>query len=208
MNPVVAAFDFDGTLTRHDTLLPFLKEVLGSARLLAVLTRLSPVLAGYATGVIRNDIAKERLLTAALGGMDVATLSALGEAFAADQVPRLLRPVMMNRLRWHHEAGHICIVVSASLGLYLRPWARAYDVQQVICTELETNLQGQVTGHLLGGNCFGHEKARRLAAVLPAGAVLYAYGDSRGDREMLAMAQYPWFKGQPVDRVQSDPKSK
>src|SRR6185503_6724471 len=66
--PVVAAFDFDGTLTRRDTLLPFLARGLGWPRFLRALLLSGPWMAGYALKLVRNDVAKARLLKMALAG--------------------------------------------------------------------------------------------------------------------------------------------
>ena len=70
----VAAFDFDGTLTRGDTLLPFLAAGLGWPRFAWALLRTSPWLVGHAVKLVRNDVAKARLFAACLSGLptDVA----------------------------------------------------------------------------------------------------------------------------------------
>ena len=197
--PVVAAFDFDGTLTRRDTLFPFLMHTLGMSAFVRHMFMLSPTLAGYGVGVIRNDIAKEKVFVHCLAGMTMNDLRQEGELFAAKVLPNLLRPEAMQRLRWHKQQGHRCVVISASLELYVRPWAIKAGFDDVIATHLQTRETGLVTGKLSGANCFGIEKVRRLGALLGDrdGYTLYAYGDSRGDRELLSSADYAYYRQMP-----------
>jgi phosphatidylglycerophosphatase C len=194
--PVVAAFDFDGTLTRRETLLPFLLHALGAAAVARHALVLSPTLAGYGLGLIRNDIAKERVFVQCLAGKRLDELQQAGERFAAHVLPGLLRHEAMQRLEWHKRQGHRCVVISASLDIYVRPWAIEAGFDDVIATHLETHGEGHVTGKLSGANCFGIEKVRRLEALLGAreGYSLYAYGDSRGDRELLSSADHPYYR--------------
>ena len=194
--PVVAAFDFDGTLTHRDTLFPFLLHVVGWSAFVRHVLALAPTLAGYGLGLIRNDIAKERVLTRFLSGMDVGELQRKAEQFAAQKLPGLLRVKAMQRLDWHKRQGHRCVVISASLELYVQPWALATGFDDVIATHLETIEEGRITGKLSGANCFGIEKVRRLQALLGArdGYILYAYGDSRGDRELLSSADHAYYR--------------
>jgi HAD superfamily hydrolase (TIGR01490 family) len=194
--PVVAAFDFDGTLTRRDTLFPFLLHTLGITAFVRHVFALSPTLAGYGLGLIRNDIAKEKVFVRCLAGMSMDELRQKGELFAANVLPNLLRPEAMQRLRWHKQQGHRCVVISASLDLYVRPWAIAVGFDDVIATHLQTLDAGHVTGKLSGANCFGIEKVRRLQALLVDrdSYTLYAYGDSRGDRELLSSADYAYYR--------------
>ncbi len=198
--PVVAAFDFDGTLTRRDTLLPFLLYLLGSPAVARHALVLSPTLAGYALGLIRNDVAKERVLSQCLTGMEMDALRQQGERFAALALPDLLRHEAMRRLEWHRQQGHRCVVISASLDLYVRPWAQQAGFSDIIATLLETDDGGRITGKFSGENCFGAEKVRRLQALLGArdGYVLYAYGDSRGDRELLSLADHAFYRMMPA----------
>ncbi len=194
--PVVAAFDFDGTLTRHDTLFPFLLQVAGPANLFNKIIYLSPVLAGYALGLIRNDIAKIKVLHRFLANMEMTTLHQHARQFAEQKLPTLLRPEAMQRLEWHQQQGHRCVMVSASLELYLRPWAAKAGFDDVLGSRLEELDNGRTSGKLLGENCFGPEKMRRLEALLGPreGYTLYAYGDSRGDKELLSAADYPFYR--------------
>ncbi len=194
-NPIWAAFDFDGTLTRKDSLLPFLQQVLGNARLTSVLALQSPWLAAYAMGWLANDRTKERLLRHTLGGMQRDELLQQGRRYAEHTLPGLLRSSILQRLRQHQELGHTCVLVTASLTLYTEPWGRAAGFAQVIGSEMTYDDRGCATGALSGGNCYGAEKEKRLRAILPANARLYAYGDSLGDREMLAMADVPCLIG-------------
>jgi phosphatidylglycerophosphatase C len=194
--PVVAAFDFDGTLTRRETLLPFLLHTLGAAAVARRALVLCPTLAAYGLGLIRNDVAKERVFVRCLAGMSIDELQQAGERFAAYVLPGLLRHEAMRRLDWHKRRGHRCVVISASLELYVRPWAIEAGFNDVIATRLEKQEDGRITGKLSGANCFGIEKVRRLEALLGVREdyILYAYGDSRGDRELLSWADYPYYR--------------
>jgi len=196
--PTIAAFDFDGTLTYRDSLLPFLLFDQGSWQFTLKMIRVSPVLAAYAFKLIRNDRAKEILLKTFLGGRSLSEIEASGGRFAATQIQSMLKPEAWERFLWHKSQGHVCVLVSASLVHYLVPWASKAGFDHVIGSSLATDDQGVVSGKLHGGNCYGDQKAKRIREWLGGtDAIVYAYGDSRGDRELLAMADHPFYRTMP-----------
>jgi HAD superfamily hydrolase (TIGR01490 family) len=201
--PVVAAFDFDGTLTRRDTLLPFLVSALGAPTVVGNALMLAPVLAGYALGLTGNGVAKEKVFIRCFAGMQIAVLRQKAARFVDHVLPGLIRPEAMRRLEWHKKRGHRCVVISASLELYVLPWARKAGFDDVIATRLETAADGRVSGKLSGENCYGHEKVTRLESLLGARNryTLYAYGDSAGDKELLAYSDFPYFRQMPEDKL-------
>jgi phosphatidylglycerophosphatase C len=203
LKPIVAAFDFDGTLTRRDTMFPFLLFVVGWGEFIRHLIILIPTLACYGLGLIRNDIAKERVFTRFLSGMNMIDLQNKATQFAAQKLPTLLRTEAMQRLAWHKQQGHRCIVISASLEIYLQQWAINSGFDDVLATQLEI-LQGEkISGKLSGRNCFGIEKVNRLGKLLGnrESYILYAYGDSNGDKELLAYADYPYYREMPNSKI-------
>jgi HAD superfamily hydrolase (TIGR01490 family) len=190
---VVAAFDFDGTITDSDSTTAFCRAELGG--LLPAVLRAAPVLAGYPLGLVARQRLKEALLTPLLGGREETDVRARAAAWAARSLPGMVRPAAMERLRWHQSQGHRVVLVSASLDFLLEPWAREAGVGDVLATRLEVE-DGRLTGRLAGSNCYGPEKVARLAALVGdlRAVELYAYGDSRGDRELLAAAQHPTYR--------------
>lgn len=196
-NTPVAFFDFDGTLTTSDTLMPFLKFVVGKPKYYFNLLLVSPVLVGYFLKLVRNDIAKEIVLKQYLAGYHIDELFFLGERFSNEIIPTMLRPEGMERLRWHQEQGHDCILVSASLDIWLNHWSSQNDIKKCISTSLYNN-NGIINGELDGSNCFGSEKKRRILSFFSdkSLSVSYAYGDSKGDCQMLSIIKnsYIWSK--------------
>ena len=185
----VAAFDFDGTITRSDTLVPFLRRSAGGARTARALTALSLRITASIAGVGSRDAAKEQLLRRLLAGQPVSALEEVAEAFADNLVAHRLRPETLGRIQHHHAAGHELVVVSASPELYVAPVARRLGFAAALGTRLEVGPDGCLTGQLVGRNCRGPEKVRRLTEWLGDEAcAVVAYGDSRGDRELLAFA--------------------
>lgn len=188
----VAAFDFDGTLTRRDTLVPFLVSVAGWSRVGAATAADAPRLAGLAIGRGDRDEVKERFLVRVLGGISHDDVAAAGRAYAARLVPAAIRPDMHERLAWHRAEGHEIVIVSASLDVYIDEVARLLAVDAAMSTRLEVDDNGRCTGRMLDGNCRGPNKVVRLREYLGGEpATLWAYGDSEGDREMLAIADHP-----------------
>jgi phosphatidylglycerophosphatase C len=185
----VAAFDVDGTLTRTDTLLPFLRRIAGNRRVAVAMLRSAPALVGMAVGRRSRDEVKQRLLVRLLRGRPEAEVRAAGAEYGA-QVAARIRPRMRARLAWHHDQGHRVVLVSASPDIYLHAVARSLGAD-LLSTRLEVDGDGRLTGRFLGGNCRGAEKARRLHAWLgDADVELWAYGNSGGDEDMLAMAEH------------------
>jgi HAD superfamily hydrolase (TIGR01490 family) len=196
----VAAFDFDGTITYCDTLIPFLAFVVGKVGFVCRLLLLTPRYLAFKCGRLSNHDAKEAFLRVFLKGSAYGSLQSAGDSFAMSVLPRLVRRQMLGRIAWHKSQGHVCILVSASLDVYLEAWGRRNGFDAVISSQLEIDPQGIVTGRLAGPNCYGSEKARRLNTWLrdKSLARLYAYGDSRGDFEMLGLADNRWYKGKPL----------
>ena len=197
----VAAFDFDGTLTRRDTLLPYLLRGLGWRRSVWVLVLSSPWLAAFALRLMSNHRAKARLLTVALGGRTDVEIAQWTAAFVHHHLPAQWDLGMLARLRRHQQLGHCCVIVSASPGIYLHEAGRVLGVDGVLCTELASH-EGVLTGDMATPNCHGQEKVRRLQAWLVARGlqmpvVLHAYGDSGGDVPLLNLADYAHYQGQP-----------
>ncbi len=195
----VALFDFDGTLTRRDTLMPYLRFVVGTPAFLAGVARLAPSLLAYTAGLLRNDRAKEAVLTHFLRGRSIGTLREAGEIFARRTLPRMVRPQALGWLSRHRARGDVCVLVTASLDVYVEPWSKAQGFDAILCSRLETE-GNAVTGRLAGGNCYGEAKVRRIKEWLAGRETteVWAYGDSRGDREMLEFADVAHYRGRMV----------
>jgi len=193
---VVAAFDVDGTLTTRDCVTPFLLRASHGRLPLALLRR--PL--ALATALVQRDRDRlKELAASSLRGVDAAALDRLGATFAHDFVSGRLRPDTTARLRRHLELGHTVVLASASLEPYVIPIGESLGVHGVVCTRLEQDATGHLTGRLQGANCRGPEKARRLRAWLEAkglaDAEVWAYGDSAGDAELLSQADHPvWVR--------------
>jgi HAD superfamily hydrolase (TIGR01490 family) len=198
---VVALFDFDGTVTHRDSLLPFLWQLFGPLKLAGYTLLLSPLLLGYLLHIIPNGIAKERLLGRLLGGMEMTRLRAEAQRFARDFLPRIVRPESAERIAWHQAQGHRVIIVSASLELYLKPWAESLGVVDVLATRLREE-QARAASGFDGVNCFGEAKAQRIREYLGEMTAMevYAYGDSRGDTQMLALADHAYYRGEEIEQ--------
>ncbi len=190
----LALFDFDGTITYRETISEFLRYALGRDFYPRVLTQWPSVL-GYFLGLVDNQTVKERILTATLSGKSLKDLAELGERFAKERLPALVRPKALERIKWHQSRGDDVVIVSASLLIYLLPWAKEVGINEVIGVELEER-DGIITGKISGKNCYGAEKVRRIREVFDLSCYdeIYAYGDSRGDKEMLALATHPFFR--------------
>ena len=191
---LVAAFDFDGTLTYHDTLYYFLLYTHGIVKAYYHFFFLLPTLIAYLMGKIDRQHTKEKILYRFFSGTPINSVRKR-EAFAQEKLHHHLRPEAMQRLQWHLKQGHRCILISASLDVYLQPWSKIAGFQENLTSQLADE-NGIVTGKLIGKNCRGSEKVRRLQEILGPreGYYLYAYGDSDGDRELLAYADAPFYR--------------
>lgn len=193
---VIAAFDFDGTITYCDSFIPFLMYVVGKAGFLKLLPKVIPQYLAYKCGKIGNQQAKEKFIRVYLGGYAHTELQGMGHRFAAKTLPLLVRKNMLARLQWHKQQGHVCVLISASLDVYLEAWAREHAFDAVISSRLALDGSGHVNGKLVGDNCYGAEKVRRFREWLGSKTYqyLYVYGDSRGDYNLLDIADEGFLK--------------
>lgn len=191
---VLSVFDFDGTLTRHDSFLPFLWFAFGTCGFLRRLPALAlPSLAFLLRRLSRDEL-KARLIGVFLAGADAQWLSSRAEAYCQFIWRYLMRPAGLRGVAAERWAGAEVTLCSASPTLVLRPFAERLGVG-LIGTELEVQ-DGRLTGRLLGGNCRAENKVLRLEARygLLARYRLRAWGDTPGDHALLRAAQDPHWR--------------
>lgn len=175
-------------------MVPFMKTVGG-------VSKLSKVVLSDLGKTIQNvrrrdrDALKMKFVDGIFAGKDAREVESLGVQFASKVADKWLRSDVASRMRWHQEQGHVVILVSASLGAYLHPLGDLLEVDAVLCTELEEE-NGVLTGKLIGQNCRGKEKASRVQKWCQDSGIaledlMYAYGDSSGDTELLELFSEP-----------------
>lgn len=184
----VSVFDFDGTLTHKDTMIEFVKFTRGPLSLYFGLIVLAPLIALMKLRLYPNYRLKEIFFSLFFKGEQYNTFKAWGERFAA-RVNEFTNQDTIQILSEHCKNGGTIYVVTASITEWVIPWCRQHGIKNVLGTTIEVK-NNKLTGKFLSKNCYGIEKVRRLLAVEPNREeyFLYAFGDSRGDREMINFA--------------------
>ena len=126
-NKVIAIFDFDGTITKGDTFLPFLLYSFGIWKTSFIIIRAFPYLLAFALNLVSNQYAKENYLSFFLKKFDIEKLKHISEEFVEQNFDNHLRKNMISRLKWHQSQDHITVLISASLSVYIEPWAKKYN---------------------------------------------------------------------------------
>ena len=196
MTPTAFAFfDFDDTLARGDSILPYLLYCI--RRGLAPRRQLLKAAAAFLRWKLQPSAArasKETTLSFIAGRtvdeMDEAARDFFREVqqqrFFEDAAPELFR------LR---EQGVQIVIVSASADVYMKVLPEFLPVDAVLGTVCET-ADGRYTGKI-GPNCKGEEKVRRIEAWLAAQGLSIdkarssGYGDSPSDAPMLLLTGHP-----------------
>jgi phosphatidylglycerophosphatase C len=193
---VLACFDFDGTITFSDSLLPFILFSHGLVRTFFNMLPLVPAFVQYVLGVKGRQEVKERVLGRFFGHLHLDDVESLGREFALKKIPHLTKKDALAAVMNHKQQGHRLILISASIETYLAPWAKLHGFDDVLSSRLFVDSLGIVTGKLQGKNCREEEKVRRLQELVgPLDEYeIYAYGDSSGDKELLSIAQHPFYR--------------
>ena len=203
----VTVFDFDGTLTSADTLLCFIRYAKGMPRLLLGLALFAPLLVCMKLRLADNGKTKERLFAFFFKGTAANEFDTQCDKFG-NECRHLLRDGGRDAVAAAVENGDRVFIISASVSNWVIPFfyggnseyaAATTRLIEVVGTEVEVR-DGRLTGRFLTPNCYGAEKVRRLAEALPDVKVnrdryhVTAYGDSRGDRQMLDFADEGHFR--------------
>jgi phosphatidylglycerophosphatase C len=185
----LALFDFDGTISSKDSFIDFIAYAVGRTRLLAGLILLSPVLLSYILKIVPNWKAKEIVLTYFFKGWPEERFEYTASQYSRGRLLKLIKNDYMEKINRHKAQGHKVAVVTASVDYWLNDWCKLNGLD-LISTTLEVR-NGKLTGKISGRNCYGIEKVNRIKDKydLAEFEQIYAYGNSRGDREMLLLAE-------------------
>lgn len=183
----VAFFDFDGTLVKGDSLLPYLGYAAGWPRMCIsfarALAKPDADQPDFRSGV------KAALLRHTLRGLEYEKARAAAKHLAP---LRVWKPLAHQALLKHKADGFTIVVATGALELYIHQLIEELPVDKVIATEMEVR-DGILTGEMQGGNCVRQEKARRVAAFLKTHGpfdVSYGYGNAPHDLPMLALLDH------------------
>lgn len=194
MKEQIYIYDFDGTLTRRDSFLDFIRYTCGSRSLYCGLLLFSPLLILMKLQLYANGRAKERLFTHFFQGMSIRMFDDLCAKYGLSRADLLL-DAARKAVNEVASNGYRIFIVSASVDRWVLPFFRDVPNVTVIGTQIEVE-NGLVTGRFSTPNCYGAEKVRRIQALLPYREQykLIAHGDSRGDKEMLNYADQGYFR--------------
>ncbi len=190
----IAVFDFDGTITRKDTLLKFIKFSKGTWQFYFGFLLFSPLLVAMKLKLYPNWKAKQKIFSYFYKGVSIKQFNEWGNGFSVE-IEKIVRPKAMEIIKSHKEKGDKIIIISASIENWIKPWAEKSGVDMVLATKIKTDKKDLLTGKFLTKNCYGQEKVNRLLAVFPnrKDYKFIAYGDSRGDKELIGFADEGFY---------------
>ena len=197
----IHAFDFDGTLTRRDTLIEFIRYVKGNKEFLIGFLKHLHLLIMMKLGIMPNWKTKRIIFQYFFGGMTLEKFNEYCEKFAKEKAS-LLRKKGMVAVNKAVMDGDQVIIISASIENWVEPFFRSIASPRgglvgvsIIGTKIQV-VDGKLTGRFLTKNCYGEEKVRRMLEQYPDRKEykLVAYGDSRGDHALLDFADEGHYK--------------
>ncbi|MFC1883512.1 HAD-IB family hydrolase [Thermodesulfobacteriota bacterium] len=191
----LALFDFDGTITQKDSFLDFIGYISRIHKHLIIKRILMlPVFFAYLSGLLPMGKAKELFLTFCFKGWKKSYFDEIAKKYAGALLPRLIRPIALEKIQNHKLNKDRIVVVSASLDSWLEQWCSKHELE-LICSSLEIK-NGSITGKLKREDCNGEEKVKRIRERyhLEEYDTVFAYGNSPGDKDMLKLADIAYYR--------------
>jgi len=190
----IAFFDFDGTITTKDSLLEFIKFSKGKTGFWIGFLLNSPYLLFYKLKIISNQKAKEKVLAYFFKGTSLSEFEKECTRFASEMLPSIIRPQALHEIEKLKSENTEIVIVSASPENWVSKWANHLQID-TIATRLEV-IDEKLTGNIFNKNCHGEEKVKRITTKYSVAdyKIIYAYGDSSGDKPMLSIATKPFYK--------------
>ena len=186
----IYVFDFDGTLTKHDSFILFAKHSVGLKNLILGMAECFPWLIGWKLGLCSNSIAKEHLFKCLYKGIPLSKFKDSAEAFV--EILNKDTGNAFDKFKSAIENKQTVYILSASIEDWIIPWAQQHGIprENVISTKMKVDENDIITGSFSSPNCHGKEKIRRFLEVEHNRESYYliAYGDSKSDIPFLNFA--------------------
>lgn len=194
MKKTLVLFDLDGTITKRDTLFEFTLFYHGWLKFACGMIKLSPFLFLFLAKRCSNSAIKEKFLALFFEGQSIDKFNKKCNIFSLNHLPKLVKSNAMVLLNKHLQSRHDIYIVSASIENWIDPWC-ADNKFGCISTRIEVK-DGKITGRIHGKNCYGKEKVDRIKQLIDIASYeeVVAYGNSKGDTEMLSLANKPFYK--------------
>ena len=188
----LAVFDLDGTITRRDTLLPYVTGYLNRQRWWGWpgMLRVVPTVGRFALGKTDHGQLKAAFIKSTLAGSTRSELSNWTEKFVRALLEDGLFGDARAQISTHRQAGDRLVLMSASTDLYVPVIGRSLGFHEVICTGVRWD-GDRLLGDLTTPNRRGPEKARcfkELQQRHPELATV-AYGNAKSDLDHLQLAK-------------------
>ncbi|OWK72819.1 HAD family hydrolase [Flavobacteriaceae bacterium JJC] len=186
-------FDFDGTLTYRDTMFLYLKFY-NSRKFTVQFIRHIPLFVLLKLKLADAEKVKKSFIASILKGESKTEIENKSQEFFMHFYPKICRENALEFIKNINREQTESYIVSASLDIWVQPFADAFQMK-LLATRAEFK-EDLFTGNFIGKNCNGPEKVSRIKEAI-AGKKFdktIAFGDTSGDREMLAWANESQFE--------------
>ena len=168
-------YDFDNTIYNGDTnkdilLYSFKKHPF---KVIKALNKTKKLERDYKRGLITFERVKEAMLSFLF---EIDDLDGYIEKFVSSHMKNI-KPWYLSRKNDYD------IVISASYELWIIPFCKKLGIRYVLATKTDKE------GHIIGKNCKGEEKVKRLASTIPNAQIVTSYSDSESDLPILNLAK-------------------
>ena len=194
-NKNLALFDFDGTLCKKDSFTGFIFYALSKRHIVKQGIKILPWIQAYYLNVYSAPAMRSRLFRAMFSNANALELQQMAREYATSLMSQLNRS-LLKQLKQHQALGDDVVLVSASVDVYLKHVCELLNID-LICTHTE-QINNIYTGQYTTPDCSSEQKRQRILERyhLADYAVIYAYGNSHEDQEMLALADHGYMVGE------------
>ncbi len=186
-------FDFDGTLTYKDTMFLYLKFY-NSTKFYVQFVKHIPLFVLLKLKLADAEKVKKSFISSILKGESRAKIDKKAQSFFEKFERDIFRKNALEFIQNIDRTQTECYIVSASLDIWVKPFAEKLNIK-LLATQAEF-ADNIFTGNFIGKNCNGPEKVKRIIEAVKGRKFdkTIAFGDTSGDREMLAWADESQFE--------------